>query len=220
MKKLRNEFVFTVNLFTIHPEFENLRRCYYCLGDPRFYQCQKLLPEISRHLVSHSNVLCFFDIRACPAINSEPDLPSERTFFIEIDPEKKCWEGQFHTDIVQKLCWGYTVVIDQCLPIAIFMGFNPIYLIGCDCDYGFSKDKENEFKNSFFYDPHTMSPEYLKSLNESKRLSHQFNQSGIIFDSYRTVQQYCIRNDIYIYNAGYGGKLEIFKRRPFSDLFE
>ncbi|WP_419663665.1 conserved uncharacterized protein, DUF115 [Desulfosarcina variabilis str. Montpellier] len=215
---LRDEFVFAVNLITLHTEFKHFRKCYYCLGDPRFYQHGRLLPEIHDNIAGHTGVTCFFENRAREAIKREKKMGHNSIFFVEIDPLQRCWEGRFQVDLEKKLCWGYSVVIDQCLPIAIYLGFNPIYLIGCDCDYGLDRETD-DFKNAYFYNPDTISPEYLASLRSSRKLPDQFNQSGKIISSYKTVGSYCSANGIEVYNAGVGGKLEVFKRVQFSSLF-
>ncbi|MGD9211779.1 MAG: DUF115 domain-containing protein [Desulfobacteraceae bacterium] len=215
---LREEYVFVVNLFTLHPEFKNYKHCFFCLGDPRFYQQNRLLSEIGEALTINNNINCFFDIRASEALNQEKKIKKNKIFFVEIDPEKKCWEGYFHADVEKKLCWGYSVVIDQCIPLAIYMGFNPIYLIGCDCDYRL-KNNSSDFTNSYFYNPKLVSPKYLRSLYQSQKLPDQFNQSGKTVASYKTVKNFCLLSGIDIKNAGSGGKLEVFERILFSSLF-
>ncbi|MBT6503190.1 MAG: hypothetical protein HOK67_25140 [Deltaproteobacteria bacterium] len=215
---IRQEHTFVVNLFTLHPEFLNFKNCYYCLGDSRFYQNQKLLPEITQSLSHHLTVNSFFEERARPAVTHETCLDSERLFFVEIDHAQKCWEGMFHADLSRKLCWGYSVVIDQCLPLAIYMGFNPIYLLGCDCDYNLNPAKP-DFTNSFFYNPKTVSGEYLTSLYHSSQVPDEFNLSGKIIDSYQVVKRYCDTHSIHIFNAGAGGKLNVFERVAYPTLF-
>lgn len=215
---LRREHVFVVNLFTIHPEFFHFRHCWYCLGDPRFYQRQQLLPEIALKLACHPTVNCFFERQSLAAVIQEKDLDPKRIYFMEIDSGKTCWEGHFHANPSRKLCWGYSVIIDQCLPLAIYMGFSPIYLLGCDCNYNIDPEKP-DFTSAYFYNPKTVSEKYLESLFHSSRLPDQFNLSGKIIASYRTVKDYCDTHQIGVYNAGIGGDLKVFERVDFSSLF-
>lgn len=219
LTRLYAEHVFVVNLFTIHPEFLNFKHCWYCLGDPRFYQQQRLLPEIALMLARHPTVNCFFERQSLTAVTQERTLDPNRIYFLEIDSAKTCWKGHFHANPSHKLCWGYSVIIDQCLPVAIYMGFDPIYLLGCDCDYQIDPDRP-DFNNAFFYHPEKISEEYMESLLDSIRLPDQFNLSGKIIRSYQTVKNYCNIHGTHIYNAGVGGKLDVFKRVNYKGLFD
>jgi hypothetical protein len=118
----------------------------------------------------------------------------------------------------KKFVGGFSVIIDQCLPLAFYMEFDPIYLLGCDCDYSLNSTT-SKFSKAYFCDPKSVSLDYLESLYQSIKLPDQFNQSGKIISSYRTVRTYCDAHGKRILNAGYGGKLDVFECINFLSLF-
>ena len=157
---LRGEYVFAVNLFTIHSEFNYFRNCFYCLGDPRFYQKWAVAfgrsAKISLH--RHAGVTSFFEnsARACchPILKEREMEENCNVFFVEIDSERKNAGRAGSMQILKRnSAGGIPWSLINALPIAIYMGFNPIYLIGCDCDYGLDTDSFTDFRNAYFYDP-------------------------------------------------------------------
>ena len=79
------------------------------------------------------------------------------------------------------------------------MGFKEIYLLGADCSY--SDGKKNHFIDYMKYN------------------SDQFSDGSQMFEAYKVAKKYADKNNIKIYNATRGGKLEIFERVDFDQLF-
>ncbi|MCE7738384.1 MAG: DUF115 domain-containing protein [Candidatus Heimdallarchaeota archaeon] len=52
------------------------------------------------------------------------------------------FQGNFSTDLTKGVYNGDTIVIDICLQASLYMGFDKVYLLGCDCDY---KDGKHRF---------------------------------------------------------------------------
>jgi hypothetical protein len=111
------------------------------------------------------------------------------------------WDGaSFSSDIETGTNIGKTVVIDLALPAAMYMGFNPIYLIGCDCEptgHAYPGDKHAQ--------PYTFGHSPCDFESQKK--------------SYQVVREYADMNGIEVYNATSGGKLEAFKRIEYADIW-
>lgn len=96
-------------------------------------------------------------------------------------------------------------VMYSVLQLAVYMGFNPIYLIGCDTE--FSRSAETVSANYF-------DPDYIQKF---KRIAMLDVEMSIY--SYEIARAACDSLGVQIYNATIGGKLEVFPRVDYSTLF-
>lgn len=110
--------------------------------------------------------------------------------------EYNCEKIRFSSDCSEVVYSGRTVVY-ACLQIAAYMGFKEIYLLGCDFDY-------TSGSGSHFY----------TEQNYIVDFDYEFARRA-----YLEAQKYAERHDIRIYNATRGGKLDVFERRDFDELF-
>lgn len=110
----------------------------------------------------------------------------------------------FSNDITKVLYCGYTVTY-ICLQIAVYMGFQEIYLLGIDFDYD---DGETVEVKHFSGKYHT----------EQDKINPCRKRENLL--AYQAARQYADSHDVKIYNATRGGKLEVFKRVEFDDLFD
>lgn len=109
---------------------------------------------------------------------------------------------------------GFTITYSM-IQLAIYMGFTEIYLLGVDSEYSkmstpsgivevnnisdhFSKEYDNLTRIDT---PHLASPVYKTIL------------------AYEKAREFANKNNIKIYNATRGGKLEVFDRINFDDIF-
>lgn len=81
------------------------------------------------------------------------------------------------------------------MQIAVYMGFDEIYLLGCDCDYSGERQHFIDYG-----------------------LPAENNPENNMLEAYRTAKKYADANGIKIYNATRGGKLEVFERRNFESI--
>lgn len=116
----------------------------------------------------------------------------------------------FSRDISQYVQVAGTVTYTM-IQIAAYMGFKEIYLIGMDHNYDNITDdkgkliKKNNIKNHVFEDENPK--EVVANISYME-------------DAYKSAKKFCEANDIKIFNATLGGKLEIFERKDFWSLFE
>lgn len=106
---------------------------------------------------------------------------------------------KFSDDFAQRSYTGLTVTY-TCIQLAVYMGFKEIYLLGADCNYVKGSNSNYFFKSSAedFFD-------------------HQLDKTVL---AYQAAKKYAEANNIKIYNATRGGKLEVFERVAFDSLFE
>ena len=107
---------------------------------------------------------------------------------------------KFSDDFSKKSYAGATVTYN-CMQLAAYMGFKEIYLLGVDFSYG--GQTKNETYAHFYKEEKTTSMGFV-------------NQVTL---AYQSAKQYANQHGFKIYNATRGGKLEIFERVDFDDLF-
>lgn len=90
----------------------------------------------------------------------------------------------------------------MCLPIAYYMGFKEVYLIGCDCD----------FSGVHHFDGWKASSDILPNYND-RYWAEVFQEFKMLKDGFE-------KDGRKIYNATVGGKLEVFERRSLEEIFK
>lgn len=116
---------------------------------------------------------------------------------------------RFTPDLGKRLNEGGTITFFL-LQIAVYMGFREIYMIGIDFSfsYGIGPDgkyfEDKSIKNHFF--------------DEGKKIDTMPNLQYNLW-AYEAAKSYADKNDLKIYNATRGGKLEVFPRVDFDTLF-
>lgn len=187
-----HEYTFAVN---------GIVRCY---GQTRFRPTYYCMSDIKARIIYEKEL-----INTNPSTIFASDfalLHKETDFFrcankIHLITQKPNGNFGFSDDICCGVYWGYTVLYDLCLQIAIYMGFNEIYFLGADCtkdkptnDQHFITNYSNlNFKAKFYYDE--------------------------VMDAYAVAKQYADTHGIKVFNATRGGNLEVFPRVDFDSLF-
>lgn len=109
----------------------------------------------------------------------------------------------FSDNCYERVYSGYTVTYSA-IQLAMYMGFEEIYLLGVDCDY--KSGKKNHF---------------MKMKNEAIR-SSQVARTECEYQSlaYQKARQMAEERNVHIYNASRGGKLEVFPRKKLEEVLK
>lgn len=186
-----------------------------------------------------------------PEIRRQVDkLPDTLFFLPEFLLEHGCWEPRdnlyFFHEIGQKpergpdgyfseVCHAYVrvpnTVIITCLQLAVYLGFNPIYLIGCDTRFvmppGFSQGEGEVF------DPGTGKTVggynlVMKAREDINHFDPRYFRPGDPWTApniegqmhaYALVKEKCDALGVSVVNATVGGDLDVFPRIEFHNLF-
>lgn len=121
-------------------------------------------------------------------------------YHLHVDDARK-EKLKFSDDFAQKAYSGATVTY-ICMQLAVYMGFKQIYLLGVDFDY-----QEGEITKHFIEDYHGKGEKANKTNYKMNLLAYQ------------SAKEYADNHNVEIYNATRGGKLEVFERVDFDNLF-
>jgi hypothetical protein len=119
---------------------------------------------------------------------------------------------KFNGDIRSRF-WEGATVTNVCLQLAFCMGFSEVYLIGVDHSFD-TKGKANTTVVSSGDDPNHFSPEYF-----GKGFRWQLPDLDTSEIAYQLALLNYTTAGRQVYDATVGGKLDVFPKRHFVDLF-
>ena len=120
----------------------------------------------------------------------------------------------FSDDIAEGAFGGGTVTYEN-LQIAVHLGLNPIYIIGCDHFYAGEDDlSEGEVSRVEGQSNH-----FIKNYRKPGEVVNSANLP-VMNQAYRTARAYADANGIQIINATRGGFLEIFQRANLDSVLD
>ena len=209
---LNSDITFTVNGFFKHNIVEKWQPTYHCVLDPVFFEEKRNVHDFwtevtekipkSKLLVTLKDGLYYFKKRR---YNNESVYFSLNSGLPDTDLD--------FTNVVQ----GFQSVSAFALAQAIYMGCNPIYLIGFDHDFLANRGIDTHFYEGCCYnDPiyETVPSSDLNSyLDEMKSVT-------TLFENYYCLKDIAKRKNIEIYNATAGGYLDVFPRVKYEELFK
>jgi hypothetical protein len=204
LRPLAGETTFVTNHFYFHPQLERLQPTYYCVSDLSFFD-RGLHPEWREHLSRlPSDTVFFLPLELKRVVRRSLERERPRVHYLRCDRMREIWRlGAMNVDATGILCTGDTVTLDFCLPLAHFMGFSEVYLLGCDTSYGSQDDPAH------FYEASTPS----RSIEY-----HRDTWLPNVTRSYAVARSAFEASGRRIYNAAAGGRLEVFPRVRLGDV--
>ncbi|CAM1348064.1 6-hydroxymethylpterin diphosphokinase MptE-like protein [Tenacibaculum insulae] len=208
--KLKNEYSFAVNGIFYKTKEMGYKPNFYVVEDKAVmndntkeindYDCDyKFFPSIYKPKIKNRKNTFFFNMN--------------RSFYNEKSPYFET--PRFSLDCENRVYAGQSVTIDN-LQLAYYLGFTEVYLIGMDFSYNIpesakvdghviesTEDDVNHFHPDYFGKGKTWHDPKLHNVLKSYKLSKLMYE----FDGRK------------IYNATYGGNLNIFDRVNYNELF-
>lgn len=119
-----------------------------------------------------------------------------------------------------ELVYSVRTVTVAMLQLAVYLGFNPIYLIGCDTSYTVPKTVQHENGDSDKLISTDADPNHFDSayFGAGKKW-HNPHVDRMIFH-YEQAKKVCDELGVKVYNATVGGNLEVYPRVNYLELFE
>ena len=224
LKPLKNEIVFALNNFYVHEDFTEIMS-----GDkPKYYMTAPVHPpqteeewkdwfkDMEKNMPKDTNMIFGLNNYDCNIkyIFDKYNIFQEHKinwYFAGVDYNEENFNHEA-MDTTKPVYLGEAVSI-YAMILAIYMGFDEIYLLGMDHDYFLYEDEsqmrmysnakhqKNEFKRTFGDTFHTK--EFLRQYN--------------IFSKYKAFDD---NTESKIFNASNGGILKVFPKIIFEDLFK
>ena len=127
-----------------------------------------------------------------------------------IPPKKNCY--RFSDDVTREVVEGLTITY-SCMQLAAYMGFTEIYLLGIDHNYSIEIDKNGKIVKQ-----DKSVKDYFQGSAEAK----PGNPPQVIemTYAYMSAEPYSRDHGFRIFNATRGGKLEVYERKNFDEVFK
>lgn len=201
VEQLAGEQVFIFNYGITLCDKISYKPDYYLIVDPTCYR--DVEQYIDTDKVKNSIVVDMVDF-AGGITNIKNDeewihLPGYRAFFYLQRALGTKWS--FSNRIDKGVFSGGSIVY-FCYQLAVYMGFDEIYLLGMDCDY--SKDKVHFI---------SVNNETDKKLRDN---AGWYNNTFLKMHS--CAAYYCKKYNVSVYNLTPGGKLEVFQRKTLEGV--
>lgn len=203
LDKLVNEYTFAFNRIYYIFDQTPWRPTFYCTQDAKIARAsaEKIQKEISTSYVFAPINLKWYE---------NVDINSDYFF----SPKQAGEEvPEFSEDIPSRIGVGNTVAYTA-MQLAVYMGFREIYLIGVDHSFHTYQDQSGNIITDS-----TAKDYFCAEYNQDKDqlFIPKLDLSTL---SYLAAQEYAQTHPVKIYNATRGGKLEVFPRVDFDELFE
>ncbi|MFJ7728151.1 6-hydroxymethylpterin diphosphokinase MptE-like protein [Neobacillus sp. NPDC097160] len=192
LEKLKNEVSFSMNSICLAFDETDWRPTYYGIQDIAVFKKFK-------QYIENLNVECKF---IGDTIFKKENIPDDHFIFplnlLNHNHQHRKYYTKFSNDAFAVVYDGYTITYSL-IQLAVYMGFEEIYLLGTDCNY--SSNMNHHFKD---YDH--MDPSFLLAGDK-------------MICAYKEAKKYADCNNIKIYNATRGGMLEVFDRVNLDNVF-
>lgn len=202
---LKNEITLCSNWFINHNDYNSLDIKYYCAYDSAF-----VLPEINeqwRYAIKNMAAAKFF-----PSTWRGYDL-GENVYFLSYDGSIKVYDSKnFSCDVERAVYDAGSVIINFCLPLAIYMGCTEIILLGVETNYGISNTGNPN--QGYFYEAAKQLTPNIQTWESEQQWIHN------MLVSYQVVSKYAQSTKIRIINCTPSGNLEVFERCSLESVLE
>jgi len=196
LKLLKNEIVFGVN--TLYGTMSDFSCKYYMIVDRYAWK------RDFKHVLKLDNILFLSGMVGRKYLLEKRSYDNYTKRINKIIPLKVAGEmleeKKISRDLKRGVYVGRSVIIHS-IQVAYHLGFNEIYLVGCDCNLDTDKAHFNENISEI--------PEYEKKKDWGKW-----------FDAYEICKREFEKDGRKIYNSTVGGMLEVFERKSIKEAIK
>ena len=201
--KLKGHLSIGVNSIVLSYDHTDWRPTYYIAVDAAIVPCMKAVKGESYDLWRNMDIDPGHVIVA-HYFGNEFDLPDETVLIpCMLSYAKNDGTGniKFSGDCFRHVYQIFTVMYSA-LQMAVYMGCSEIYLLGADCSYTGTAEKDHAF-----------------NYNSDTKFSARQGSEPLIA-SYKAAKKYADAHGVKIFNSTRGGKLEVFPRVPLEEALK
>jgi hypothetical protein len=214
IRKLEGEFVISVSNTFVHPDFSRIKPQYHVLptllkGHGRYYPEEKFVGWLREMEIATGEAEMFMHIGDRAMVERNGLFKNRVIHWVEY---AEAWDENFDAPIDLMRIPPIWSVSELALTVAVYLGFDKIYLVGIDHDW---------FNGVlvYFYDhtkEHAMQPDQSDlSFADSE---FQMRRHAYIFKKYKYLNS--IKKNIYNANVNPNSYVDVFPKVNFNSLFE
>ena len=206
LKLLKDEICLSVNNGFVHPDYEIYNPLYHCLPQIEDQYSEnkiKWLIEMDKGIL---NAHLFTSVGNKKDIEDN-DLFKNRANYIYFKGDINSLKEIDLTKNVPPI----RTVPHICILVAIYMGFEQIYLLGCDHDWVLHFGKSTHFYKE--------GEHILKEVWPTGQFEEYLKRTLLNWNWYNKIKLYSEEHNIEIYNATKGGLLDVFPRIEYESIF-
>jgi hypothetical protein len=213
LDKFENDIIFAVNAFYKYENIHKLQPKYNFLLDSNLFNAETINSSLfyDELLKKLTNTIFFLPLfRGYKSVIKNNILPINKTFFTAMGGDENC-----DLDFTRVIP-SFHGVGAYALSAAIYMGCNPIYLVGFDHDY-----LANRGKDHHFYKGSTVNVDNKQELTLADRIPYdnEMLSNYYLWQNYRYLLRIATNKGIKVFNSTNGGYLDVFERFHFENIY-
>ena len=219
LEHLSRFFTFGLNNIFLHDDFDKLNLKFYISGNPIFIKSAFFEKYVLPTLLQYSQTTKFFDYDFSQNVRGRIELLTN-VYYLKFNQNQGIRAtGRMSFDITKSLpsADGVTVLIQAAIPLAVYMGFKVVYLIGCDCSINVGRVDCNHFYRE---SGNVLLKELVQRANSlyGERFWKRTDYNTTIIEGWRIVKQYMDNLGIKVYNCGINSRLKIFPQLDYEKV--
>lgn len=221
LRPLKNEICFSMSLFFLHKDIKEIAPRYHVDAPNHppygfeviqrvFKGFEKSYTERTTYFFGHTP----YKYAVFNFLEQNPQFKKDNIYYLNYCYAQTLDETNYKNPQVWDICqplFSVRSVLYCAIQVAVYMGFQQIYLLGCDHD---SLLDFNRGKTAHFYKDE-------EGIDDSSLwLSREefFRVYYLRWKQYRLMQEYLTTRGCYIYNATEGGLLDVFPRVTLAEV--
>ncbi len=215
LKPLAGEYTIGANSFYKHPDAEAIGLDYLCIFDPHFMSDEPRTVDWHRTIAQRLGKARFVLHASARALVARHGLYEGREVYYVRSGIPTRYSRIAHFDMSRRLNVGRTTGSSVAIPLAMYLGFKQICLIGFDCNW-----LESVGSSYHFYQTHEHFPEFDSVAADTRGYRYEDELQAALreFESHRLWREVAERNGVRIVNATNGGLLDTYERKPFEQV--
>ena len=230
LTKLSEEYVFTVNNMMTTDYFKVVKPNFHLFFDPKFFSFffhlnpknddeKNKMKSIRKSLEQYPKMVCFSSYRLKSIfIKLFPSLNSHYLF------NNKIYTSSLKkTSILHRNTPAFQNVITYAINIALYMGFEEIYLLGVDMTGFLEYYEHNAIKDQggHFYDKTQDDLEKQSKFRDKNRIDNEFylKNFGKTFEHLKIMQKDVLAKNAKLFNASQHGAIDFLPRVDYESIF-
>lgn len=216
LSPLAHEVTIGANSFYKHPSAEAMGLDYLCMGDPTFYADEPRVVEWHRIIEARMPQTTLITHQAAARFFAKHGLHAQREVYYITVAERPVHEASaVNLDFAHPLNIGQTTGTLIMIPLAMFLGFREIYLLGFDANW-----LEDLNASYHFYDQHEIFTEFDSVSTDGRGYSYEDELRAVHreFESHRLLHERAQQAGVSIINATAGGRVDVYPRKSLEEV--